>query len=50
MDTHTKINGNNYRTLLFTDLIATYIIITDTIIHAKVFSVQVMSVIINYDR
>ena len=41
--THTKINGNNYRTLLFKDLNATDIIFifTDIIIHAKVFSVKV---------
>ena len=38
--THTKINGNNHRTLLFTDLDATDIIFTDIIIHAKVFRVQ----------
>jgi len=43
-DTHNKINGNNYQTLLFTDLNATDIIITDIITHAKVFSVDVMSV------
>ena len=38
-------NGNNYRNLLFTDLNATYIMFTDIINHAKVFSVKVMSVI-----
>ena len=48
--THTKINGNNYRTLLFTDLNATDIIFTDIIIHAKDFSVKVMSVIIMTDK
>ena len=47
---HTKINENNHRTLSFTDLNATYIIITDIIIHAKVFSVNVMSVIIVTDK
>ena len=51
-DTHNKMNGNNYRTLLFTDLNATDIIniITDIFIDAKVFSVNIMSVIIMTDK
>ena len=48
--THTKINGNNYRTLLFTDLSTTDIIFMDIINHSKVFSVKVMSVIIMTDK
>ena len=49
-DTHNKINGNNYQTLLFTDLNATDIIIMDKIIHAKIFSMNVMSVMIMTDK
>ena len=41
-----KIDGNNYWTLLSTDLIATDNIFTGIIIHTKVFSVKAMSVII----
>ena len=54
LGTHTKMNGNNYRTLLFTDLavnaIATDIIFMDIIIHAKVFSVKAMSAIFMTDN
>ena len=50
INANTKINGNNHRTLLFTVLNATDIIITDIIIHAKVFSVTVISVIIMTDK
>ena len=52
-DTHNKINGNNYQTLLFTDLNATDIIniITERFIDAKVLcSVNAMHVRDNYDR
>jgi hypothetical protein len=40
------IYGNMWRTLFFTDFDTTDNIFTDIIIHAKVFSVRVMSVII----